>query len=1159
MKLKRAKIFGFKTFADRTELEFDANLIAVVGPNGCGKSNIVDAIMWGLGEPSARNLRANSNQEVIFAGSSTRKPLGFAEVTLEFDNTDRSLNLDADTVEIGRRLTRSGDSDFFINRKSVRLKDIHDLLADSGLGRTGYAIVGQKDIDAALSASAFERRGWIDEAAGVQRYRLKRHESLRRLQATRDSLERVADILHEIDTQREPLREQAEAARRYRVALESLHTLEIGLLATDFVDASTKMVELDAQVSSWETLIEKESELARELERKAQHLADTLQDTETRTDALRELQQSLLTAQARLEGQIKLVEQRLASYAEHEENLDQEVSHSSETLAKAESDVVAAEAQVAEATASLTALREEAAGLADLAALAAELQTVSEELERARAAETRVTQFEVKSTLDKERRGQIRRETQGILASIPDLESEIAKCEATLEEARQAAAEREIGRRAQRDLVKDYEQTRRRLEVEHREILADLTKLEGRRTSLEHALESLEGVTQGARAVLKAAEGGLLPPCYELVAHSFEVDPDLALAIETALGASQSDLIVPDGSDAKVAIEFLKENRLGRATFQPLRLMRSYSASSELRRLAQGAGVVGIASELVSCNADVRPVLDSLLGRILVCESLDDALGLAKTTGWSRIVTLDGEVIFSSGAVSGGAAKNSGPGPVAKRQELSEVNQAIQGLLSKEAQLEQKIARLQGEINQADQTPELPDEEQEQRAETERWLISLRSELNEANRSLKRLEQELAGEQGALDPEDLAVAARRPECEARKEELQLKLASVSLEGDLLHRRLEEADARLEVARNWREEMVQRRDLLLVSGGNRDARKSQLAEQRTKAEEERKQLDVEQNRSVARLSDVATQLAELQVSKAKILQDSFANSEAIKSSRQAREGADAGMREATVQRVRLDSRKAQAFQRLLEEHGLDEPKIWDAAAAAELPSDARSVVNRLRTEIRDMGTVHVGAIEILEQLDERHDTLKAQFDDVDQSRQQIEEGIRELDRLTSGRFMEAFVQIQEHFRIFFSELFQGGDAELILTNPEEILESGVEIEVTVPGKRRQRLELLSGGERAMSACAFLFALLRVKPSPLVILDEVDAPLDGRNVERFVHALEAFKGISQFVLITHNPLTIEVAPMWFGVTMQEPGVSTVVPFRAGISAIAETSLR
>ncbi|MBL8049455.1 MAG: chromosome segregation protein SMC [Chthonomonas sp.] len=1158
MKLKRAKFFGFKTFADRTELEFDCDLIAVVGPNGCGKSNIVDAIMWGLGEPNARNLRANTSQEVIFAGSSTRKPLGYAEVILEFDNRDGSLNIDAETVEIGRRLSRSGDSEYTINRKNVRQKDVHDLLADSGLGRTGYAIVGQKDIDAALSASAVERRAWIDEAAGVQRYRLKRHESLRRLQAAQQSLDRVNDILREIDTQREPLREQAEVAIRYRAAVASLRDLEVGLLAKEFVESHTRLLELDAQMDSLAVIAAKETEQSAELRQKGKLLADTLHDNETRGDALRELQQSLLTAQARLEGQAKLIEQRLASLDELEANLDSEVADKADSMQSLLADVASSGSQVSELEAALLAAQAEVAGLGNLAELQGELAIAESLLAGARAAETVVTQYEVRTRLDQDRDHQIRREIAGINASLPDLNKEIERCETDLGELKAAENERELGRRVTQDLVRQLEQGRRKIEGDQREVLASIARVQGLKQALEHSIESMEGVAAGARAVLAAVESGLIEGQYDLVANVVSTDPDYVLALETALGASGSDLIVPHDSHAKRAIEFLKDRRMGRATFQPVNLMRPAFASQELRRVAQSRGVIGIASDLVDCAPEFRPVIDSLLGRILFCETLDDALALAKTAGWSRLVTLDGEVVFSSGAVTGGTAKSGGPGLVTKRQELADTELDLADLQAKLAKVEAKIAEIDAEIGRSEQGVEAPTHDTtEQRAEIENWLVSLRAERAEAERTLRRLEAEREGAGVALADADLLLAATRPEHEQRCDELKVRIAALGIEAEVARERLVECQTRLDTARDWAQEAARRLELAQSSHGTRDERRLKIAEQRAAATQEAGQNQNEQQRSIERLSDIASQLANLQGTRAEILQESFRLTELEKEARTSADKAETAIRDGQVDRVRQESRKAQAYQRLLEEHGLDEEAIHLAAAETELPDDAKSAVSRLRSEVRAMGTVNVGAIELYEQLTERYTTLHAQYDDVEASKLQIQEGIRELDGLTGDRFLAAFTQVQEHFGHFFAQLFVGGEAELMLTDPQNVLESGVEIEVTIPGKRRQRLELLSGGERALSACAFLFALLRVKPSPLVILDEVDAPLDGRNVERFVNALEEFKGISQFVLITHNPLTIEVAPMWFGVTMKEPGVTTVVPFRSA-PALGQKSL-
>lgn len=1155
MKLKRVKIFGFKTFADKTELEFDCDLIAVVGPNGCGKSNIVDAIMWGLGEPNARNLRANSSQEVIFSGSAKRKPLGYAEVSLLFDNSDGTLSLDCAEVEIARRLSRSGDSDYFINKKHCRQKDIFDLLADSGLGRTGYSIVGQKDIDAALSASADERRAWIDEAAGVQRFRAKRHESLRRLQSAQVNLSRVEDILHEIEVQREPLVAQVEIAKKYRLALTTLKEIEVGMLSQEFAKASELIEALEVQIASAITLIEKEQENVDSLSGESARSNDLLADLEHRFDASRELHQSLLTAQARLEGDLKLFDQKSLSLDELELSLESEL----ESASSREKDALDALEKAREDEAVELQKRNEvlavSGGEVSVAEFAKKLEETETLLIQARASEREKLSHEALEKTNFQRIKLIRREIAGIDETLPELESGIAEAELAAEQERAKSRELELGHSVGREVRRQSEARFKVVDAERRQILGQLASLEGRKHGIEATLESLEGVSHGARAVLMASDQGLIGGEYSLVSDAISVETDLVVAIETALGASGNDLMVSHERDAKLAIEFLKERRLGRATFQPISLMRPYFVSGEMHRLKSEKGIVGIASELVQVDHKFRPVIDSLLGRILIAESLDDALRLAKTQGWSRIVTLDGEVIHSSGAVSGGASQRQAAGMVSRKAELQALQSEIDNLFNRVQKLDKEAETIRRSLEQAEQNEEAVRTQIEalrpDRDDAERWLSNLRAELNEAQKSRARLAHELEILSGPTDKVDFALIGQIPELEARKAELIQLHAGMQKDVEQAQKDLTETESRLMEARSRRESAESRYAVLQGSSGSREEKRERIEEQRNKVNAGRKAAESEQTRSIQRLSDVAVQLAQFQTQRASLLEQGFKLAEEAKRSRAMIQTAETNLRTAEMDRARHDARKSQAHQRLLEEYGIGEAQALEIAQTSLVPDDARTVVLRLRSEIRAMGDVNVGAIDQYDQLTERFDSLNHQYQDVISSKLEIEAGIRELDELTRGRFMETFEELKVHFRDFFSLLFTGGEGELSLSSPEDTLESGVDIEVTIPGKKRQRLELLSGGERAMSACAFLFALLRCKPSPLVILDEVDAPLDGRNVERFLNALKQFQGVTQFILITHNPLTIESAPMWFGVTMQEPGVTTVVPFRASLS--------
>ncbi|MFM9874570.1 MAG: chromosome segregation protein SMC [Fimbriimonadaceae bacterium] len=1148
MKLKRVKIFGFKTFAERTEVELDGNIIAIIGPNGCGKSNIVDAILWGLGETNARNLRAQTAKEVIFAGSSRKKSLGFAEVALLFDNEDGSLPIDASEVSITRKLNRAGDSDYTINKRNCRLRDVNELLADSGLGRAGYAIVSQSDIDQALSASAIQRRAWIDEAAGVQRYRTRRNESLRRLDHATSHLQRVHDIIHEIETQREPLREEAETAKQYKVTLNSLREIECALLGKELAEAHAELDDLEKRINATLNDVDRENDRAEELRAKHRETLRKIDGLDLDIERHREL---LLAAQTKLEqaiSQVQLSEHKLESLKTLEATLREEKDSSADQIAAAEADLAKARAQ---AEADQKAFEELEASLGNVDAeakeFATQLKTLEVELTQARQTQAEFERHQLEAQHTKSRIKAVKQELQGVIESLPDLQEAVTENETTTNELQDQVEGIKNQLKAIDQSLRDLQSAEDQHAAESRKLLAQIAALDGRRRGIEATIEANEGLAQGSRAVMEAVKAGHLPAEYTPVAHAIHVEGDLVQAIETALGAASNDLIVPTEAAAKSAIQFLKEFRAGRATFQPIPLMRPQSMSPELRQMLNQKGVIGLASELVDCDSKHRPVIDSLLGRTVIVEELDSALALARTRGWSRMVTLDGELIHASGAVTGGAQKSRGTGLVQRKAELDQVEQELQ-ILQKSLDKAQKWNQEQAKTELEEQRQTLITQLANQQSEFDEartWLMSLKHELTTTESSRDKLKAEL-DRLAILETSDLK-SIDVPAIEAARDNLMRQLAAKSSDAESAQARIREARQRTAESA---ERFIEADRRLIAMSSNAEQRHARLANINPERERLITQIAVSKQEKEKRESEVA-----------QLRQDTIAISEERKKvaveadnqttlAEQAQKSAQSGadiLHQCEIKRARADSRRSTATERVLEEYGLTPEEAIAQSEDALIAPDAPALVAKLRRDIKGMGDVNLGAIEAFERLTDRHDELAHQTADIEEGMTEIRSTIKELDDLTRVRFVETFEKLEAAFGEVFVKLLGGGEAHISLTDPANILDSGVEISVTIPGKKQQRLELLSGGERAMSAIAFLFSLLKVKPCPLVILDEVDAPLDGRNVERFISMMREFNEQTQFILITHNNVTIESADVWMGVTMQEPGCSTVIPFR------------
>jgi chromosome segregation protein len=750
-----------------------------------------------------------------------------------------------------------------------------------------------------------------------------------------------------------------------------------------------------------------------------------------------------------------------------------------------------------------------------------------------------------------ERRQLIERELAGIDKALPDLESAVKEATLAVHEAEQRVSDGTTR-------LNDYEQGLSRLRQadekeaqELRKLLSEKATLDGRRRGIEATIDAHEGLTQGSKAVLDAVERKMMSGPYLPVGQAIQASKEYALAIETALGASANDLIVEDQRDAKLAIEWLKKNRAGRATFQPIPLMRPVDPSYEMRRILGEKGVVGRASELVSCASRHRPVVDSLLGRVIVVEELDDALRLAKTSGWSRMVTLDGEVVHGSGAVTGGQHGRQSYGLVQRKADLKDLQHQIQALNQVVTQLEAASVERSKERTaverQRNEARAGLDRLKVEAAEAKEFLRALVDEQKSALRSREKLLTEAKtleeGRPQADEPVDIEAIERQ------RDDLLRIYAAKSADSAQAEERLHEARSRVQQATARLEASRKRLRSAEEAETHRTQRLQNLGPERERLRQAIESHKTQREAAAIRRAEADRRLEELQSQRRERLEESLRLSEEAKGARETAATISETIHHSEVLRAKAEAKRANALARLMEDYGLSEQEAIEMEGQHEVPKDALTVVNRLRREIRAMGDVNLGAIEAFDRLTHRIDELSAQKDDISAGMDQVEASIRELDQLTRDRFLATFDAVQKAFAGQFTRLFGGGEGSISLTDASNVLESGIQLEVTLPGKRRQALNLLSGGERSLCASAFLFSLLSVKPSPLVVLDEVDAPLDGRNVERFADALFQFTDNTQFIVITHNESTIRVANVHLGVTMQphDPGVSLLVPVK------------
>lgn len=1181
MHLKSFSTYGFKSFADKTELTFDKGITAVVGPNGSGKSNISDAIRWVLGEQSAKYLRGSKMEDVIFSGSSKRKALGVAEVNLEFDNSDHALPLDFDTVSLTRRLYRSGDSDYAINKKNCRLKDIIDLMADTGLGKGSMSIIGQNKIDEILNSRPEDRRMIFEEAAGIAKYRLRKKDAVRRLEDTAGNLTRIHDIKTEVENQVEPLAAAAAKTEKYNglsarlrdcrlaVLLQKLEAQEEAnralaekkqFLEQEYVEAAAKLSTNEAE----------QAKLQLELDALAERyskLQEDIKDKETALEKLRGSQNVLDERAAQSQRAAERLTERnekLGAQADELEQKMQELAAEFDALDKAR---LAASLQVEK----LSRERDEQAE----ALAAANTQSVSAQSEFFTEMQQLLSLRNELRSLEQEQEQRARRR-EALKRSIDEAEEQLAKLEEQyrrlLEEqgrcetsgqvlAKEAMTLQEQGARLEGEL--------RKLQAGQQTCQRELTAAETREQQLRKLQSAYEGFGYGSKSVLKAPES--LPWRRELIGVATEllhVEPKYVTAIETALGEGAQNLVIRSSAAAKAAIAYLKQSGGGRATFLPLDTVQRRMPTAEEARLAKLEGICGFATDLLTCEAEAESAISFLLGRVLIAENIDAALAAARAGRFRiRVVTLDGDVVNAGGSLTGGSRKHK-EGYLSRALEIDKAAEAVRKLhgemLSWQEQVEEQeealvsLAKKQRETNEALQQQRLKYSEQKLRLE------QLQESKTGANENLMLL----LDDRSAITSEYMANRDKVKELREAVQEREAKdtKAKELLEGlkrqiamqtsalTAVENQLQDAKIQLETSAAKTSYMSER-----MKGLDADTLRVRDEIKSNKAEQERLAAVVENcGQEKIRLAEQSTALlADLQhilggkdrygEERGALQQRQEQLEQSAKQWRSATSASESRLRATELELARQSSDYEHALAELAEDYQLDE------AAAKEIdlgelrqqePKALHKQESKLAAEISALGPINMAAIEEYAAVKERYEFLQKQYTDLATAKENLEAVITEINSGMTKRFKVAFGKINEYFAQCYVKLFGGGTALLKLTDPEDLLNSGIDIEVQPPGKKLQSLFLMSGGERALTVIALLFALLSYQPSPFCILDEIDAPLDDANIERFSNFLRNYSTDTQFIIITHRKGTMEAADIMYGVTMEESGVSKLL---------------
>ncbi|MCF8564393.1 chromosome segregation protein SMC [Alicyclobacillus tolerans] len=1190
MFLKRIDVLGFKSFADKTAVEFSPGITAVVGPNGSGKSNIADAIRWVLGEQSARSLRGSKMEDVIFAGSETRRPINFCEVSLTLDNFDRHLPVVYDEVTVTRRVYRSGESEYMMNRQACRLKDIAELFMDSGLGRESYSIIGQGRIEEMLSTRPEDRRGPFEDAAGIVKYKFRKKEAERKLEETAVNLLRVDDILAELERQAGPLEKEAEKAAQYRKTAEELKQLDISLLVKGIEQLQERFSLASENV---EQLAGVRQSALDELGVRDELLKQARFAFEEQTRAMETLQKQLMEKvedRQRTEGQIALFSERLQNLestlqdrAGQLDQVGQETQQLSEQFEEQTNRLTNVTAKLEAKNAEL----EVAAYAVDPAVRAGIEQEIdaynSELIEAHHEAATLRNEIKVaeESMLNDDRKRERfqaeRVQWEGQIAALQEKSVRLEQERADLQQAL-ASAQSELDEKAK--ILRQRLDEEAAVVMELHQTESSLASLVSRAELLKDLEEGYDGYALGVRTVLQAGSKGRLEGIHGSVASLMFVPKKYETAIEIALGASLQNVVVSTEKDARDAIAMLKHRQAGRATFIPLSVIKSrLLGSAEVNKVSHHSGFIGVASQLVECDAQYRTLVESLLGNVVVANKLLDANELARLLNYRvRIVTLEGDVVSPGGIMSGGSHARKGPGLLGRTREQSDVQAQIEQTNAKKQQLTQDKERLRTEISslQQEQNSILKANQ-----EAGRKLNEVQASLRENNAQLASTKERLGSlewEWQQLQSGQSAWQNRVQESKARLVEVEQTLAEI--ENHLVEQRkkLETWDRtiqqaqesltkqKVEVATLTQEQTALRQRTQEIKMQLQRYRERQL-QLNTDREEFVRNLEttkVQKGQAQEKLIEVTFQADELQ-SRLTTLQESRRQAEAdaavkernFREHQQVLTRAEEQLHRAQVAAERTDMELTHALNRMGETYHMTYEWARDHYPAPEDADAVRRLADELRRQIKALGDVQLSAIEEWDRLSERMRFLKSEQDDLVQAREQLLDVISEIDEEMSRRFSETFAQIRTEFQVAFRALFNGGRADLELTAPDDMLHTGIEVIAQPPGKRLQNLNLLSGGERALTAMALLFAILRVRPVPFCVLDEVEAALDEANVGRFAQYVRKFAGETQFIVITHRRGTMEEADVLYGVTMQESGVSSLIAVRLSDDLDFETA--
>ena len=1179
MLLKSLELHGFKTFPDRIKLSFDKGITSIVGPNGSGKSNISDAIRWVLGEQSAKTLRCSKMEDVVFNGTDKRKKTGYAEVTLSIDNKDRILPFDGDEVAVTRRYYRSGESEYMINKATVRLRDIHELFMDTGLGRDGYSMIGQGKIDSIVASKSEERREIFEEASGISRYRYRKTEAERKLKSTEENLVRLRDIVGELEDRVGPLKKQSEKAQKFLVLSEEKKGLEIALWLNTLDNSANIIKEQDDKIDIQRA----------QYENAEQELANISSETE-----------SIYLKNGEITSKIDTIRRNISQFESEVSNnnalisvANNDIEHNKETITRLETEIEQLDNSFTEIESQIKEKKENVEKLklsieekqkeynevsenlntisVDASRSGDELQELNSKLAELsqKSANAKVVLLTSDSSIN-----ELNERIESLNSSLSEKESNLETTSKMLEDYKAQGKDSAEKVEMLSNSIKGLELKINNLKARNENSKGEIDKLTldsneklRRANILEDLEKNLEGFAHSVKTVMNLSRHGKIGGIHGPVSRLIKVPTDYAVAIETALGGAMQNIVTGNEEDAKRAIRTLKENKGGRATFLPIATIKPRYLNEN--GIDSCFGFVGVASDLCDCKDEYKGILQNLLGKIVIAEDLNSAVSIAKKYSYRfKVVTLDGQVVNAGGSLTGGSL-NKRTGLLSRASEIEKYRKEAKALADKANELkeqysnsqqefakyeadilgtrgdlsteQQELIRLRTEYkacqNEYDSLVSSIDFTKNEIVECENKISNLQKDKETADREFSAFEEEIAN----IEKTTSNLTGNRLALTEKREQLSEKLQNIRLEIVTFEKDKEALISEIRTSEYNSQHQTERKENL----------RNQIVSVNSNIDIINKKIESYTNISnnyQDKIAEFNNAIEKLNGDKEKFEKKSVELRQKEKDLNSTREVSGRELARLEERKINLQKQYDDIIAKLWDEYELTKRQAEEISIEIENVSTARKRLNEIKSSIRGLGSVNVSAIEEYKEVSERYEFLGAQVSDVEKSKNEIERLINDLTKQMKDAFIENFHEINKHFGETFKELFGGGTASLELANPDDILNSGIDIIAHPPGKIVVHLEALSGGEKALVAIALYFSIMKVRPAPFCVMDEIEAALDDVNVDRFAQYMRRMTDRTQFITITHRRGTMEESDVLYGVTMQDEGISKLLELRA-----------